>query len=77
VPTEVLLVQERMGAKVRRVRRAGFEQVFQATAQMVLVWQERAQMRQALQHLDDRMLRDIGLSRAEAEREANKPFWHK
>jgi uncharacterized protein YjiS (DUF1127 family) len=25
--------------------------------------------------LDDRLLRDVGLSRAEAEREAHKPFW--
>jgi len=28
-----------------------------------------------LRDLDDRMLADIGLSRAEAEREGSKPFW--
>jgi len=25
--------------------------------------------------MDDRLLRDIGLSRADAKREINKPFW--
>ena len=38
-------------------------------------WRERSQQRQALFRLDDRMLRDIGLSRSEVEREASKPFW--
>ena len=41
----------------------------------LLLWQERASQRQALSSLGDRMLRDIGVSRAEAEREAGKPFW--
>ena len=36
---------------------------------------ERARQRQVLAALDDRVLRDIGLSRAAAEREAGKPFW--
>lgn len=31
--------------------------------------------RRALHELDDQQLRDIGLTRAEAEREANLPFW--
>jgi uncharacterized protein YjiS (DUF1127 family) len=35
----------------------------------------RWRQRQALRALDDRLLRDIGLTRAEAEREARKPFW--
>ncbi len=41
----------------------------------LLLWQERASQRQALSSLDDRMLRDIGVTRAEAERESGKPFW--
>lgn len=41
----------------------------------LLVWQERAVERRRLFDLDQRMLRDIGLTRAEAEREAAKPFW--
>ena len=36
---------------------------------------ERRCQRRALADLDDRSLRDIGLSRHQAEREAAKPFW--
>jgi uncharacterized protein YjiS (DUF1127 family) len=36
---------------------------------------ERSRQRQVLLTLDDRLLKDIGLSRAEAMREARKPFW--
>ncbi len=38
-------------------------------------WQQRVQDRAALASLDDRMLQDIGVSRSEAAREYNKPFW--
>ncbi len=41
----------------------------------LLLWQERADERAHLASLDDRLLRDMGLSRAEAEREAAIPFW--
>ena len=40
-----------------------------------LEWRERARQRHALARLDDRMLRDIGLSRADVYREYRKPFW--
>lgn len=39
------------------------------------IWQVRARQRRDLLDLDDRLLRDIGINRAEAEREASKPFW--
>jgi uncharacterized protein YjiS (DUF1127 family) len=35
----------------------------------------RQQQRTNLAALDDRMLRDMGISRLEAERESRKPFW--
>ena len=38
-------------------------------------WQQRTVERQALLALDDRMLRDIGLERADALSEGQKPFW--
>ncbi|HEY5598554.1 MAG TPA: DUF1127 domain-containing protein [Kiloniellales bacterium] len=44
-------------------------------ANLLLTWQERAAERHALASLETRMLRDIGLSRADALREAAKPFW--
>ncbi len=42
---------------------------------LLLTWQERAAQRQALRQFDDRMMRDIGVSRADVERECRKPFW--
>jgi uncharacterized protein YjiS (DUF1127 family) len=40
-----------------------------------LAWHDRARERRALMELSDHMLRDIGISRAEAHGEAAKPFW--
>jgi uncharacterized protein YjiS (DUF1127 family) len=42
---------------------------------LVLSWIERARQRQTLAELDDQMLRDVGITRVEAAREAGKPFW--
>lgn len=39
-------------------------------------WIDRARERRALAKLDCRMLADIGVTRADAETEADKPFWH-
>jgi uncharacterized protein YjiS (DUF1127 family) len=44
-------------------------------ADTVLTWHERARMRRQLLSLDDRLLRDIGLTRLDARSEAEKPFW--
>lgn len=43
--------------------------------QTLMLWSERRRQRQALAGLDDAMLKDIGLSRADALFEADKPFW--
>lgn len=45
------------------------------TGSLLLRWWERIDGRHRLGHLDDRMLRDIGLCRGEAERERRKYFW--
>ena len=39
------------------------------------MWLERSRQRMALAELDDRLLRDIGVTSAQARREAAKPFW--
>ncbi len=39
------------------------------------VWRRRFHDRRALATLCDRSLRDIGLTRHDADREARKPFW--
>ena len=38
-------------------------------------WRRRKNSRLELARLDERMLRDIGLTRAEVDHEINKPFW--
>jgi uncharacterized protein YjiS (DUF1127 family) len=38
-------------------------------------WGARRRQRRALRRLDGRALQDLGLSRADVEREAAKPFW--
>jgi uncharacterized protein YjiS (DUF1127 family) len=42
----------------------------------VLAWLDHARQRRHLGELDDRLLRDIGLSRTEVEHEISRPFWH-
>jgi uncharacterized protein YjiS (DUF1127 family) len=42
---------------------------------LLLDWQERARQRRRLREMDDRLLRDIGLTRADVELEAAKPCW--
>ncbi|WP_428604577.1 DUF1127 domain-containing protein [Sedimenticola sp.] len=43
--------------------------------ELITIWYQRQRQRRALLQLDERMLSDIGISRSEAESEANKPFW--
>lgn len=43
--------------------------------QIIVIWQERAEQRHALRELGDHMLKDIGVSHADAYKEASKPFW--
>jgi uncharacterized protein YjiS (DUF1127 family) len=41
----------------------------------ILTWSERVRQRRALRALDEWVLKDIGLSRADVMRESDKPFW--
>jgi uncharacterized protein YjiS (DUF1127 family) len=43
--------------------------------EVLLTWSERARQRRELASLDEKLLRDIGISRADAIGEAAKPFW--
>lgn len=65
-----------------RAVRQGFLWFFGAVAfackgssRSIALWRHRVRMRRHLARMDDRLLRDIGLSRADAKREINKPFW--
>ena len=43
--------------------------------ELVACWRRRAHERRLLAAFDDRVLRDIGISRVDAARECSKPFW--
>lgn len=57
-------------ARPRRGLRQALAARLVRAADAVLSWQERARQRYHLEAMDDRMLKDIGLSRADVEREA-------
>ena len=62
----------------RRVARAGHRSASQAAGHVwarFREWRRRARDRASLAALDDRMLADIGITRADAEYLSNKPFW--
>jgi uncharacterized protein YjiS (DUF1127 family) len=60
----------RIGFRWHGVRRA-----MAACAYMIARWRDRARQRRFLAAMDDRLLSDIGVTRIEAEREYEKPFW--
>lgn len=43
--------------------------------QTLLTWQRRASERSCLARMDERALKDMGITRVDAWREAKKPFW--
>lgn len=49
--------------------------IFVTCAQSIGHWIERRGQRRALAGLEDYRLKDIGVSREQADREARKPFW--
>ena len=42
---------------------------------LLLTWSDRMRQRRHLAELDDRLLQDIGVSRADIEVEISRPFW--
>jgi uncharacterized protein YjiS (DUF1127 family) len=46
-----------------------------SAVRLVWFWMERSRQRRALAELDDRLLRDVGLTRDDARRECANPFW--
>jgi uncharacterized protein YjiS (DUF1127 family) len=59
----------------------GLVERFEAAADKVVgtfrVWTSRSRDRQQLGRMSDRMMQDIGLTRADVELELNKYFWQK
>ena len=48
---------------------------YTAFSQILATWRRRARERRELATLDARTIQDLGLSSAEIQFEANKPFW--
>jgi uncharacterized protein YjiS (DUF1127 family) len=59
----------------RRPQRRAERDVARRVLETWREWRRRAQGRAELAGLDDRMLKDIGLTRSDAEFLSNKPFW--
>jgi uncharacterized protein YjiS (DUF1127 family) len=55
--------------------RSAARHALMGVVEALLAWHDRARERRALMELSDQMLRDIGISRAEARGEASKPSW--
>ncbi len=60
----------------RRTTRSDIGGWLARTIDALLDLQERSRQRRALGRLDDRLLKDIGLSRSDVDRELDKPLWH-
>lgn len=64
----------RVGPSPRRAARLRAGRIARATATL-REWRRRSRGRDELAVLDDRMLRDIGITRADADFLSSKPFW--
>jgi uncharacterized protein YjiS (DUF1127 family) len=68
------------GARARQARsphRRGWLSSPRRMFDLLAAWQERRRQRDRLQRLDDRLLKDIALTRADIEREIRKRFWRR
>jgi len=63
------------GAARRRQARHWLQHALDGCLATLTEWRHRSRTRGELAKLDERMLRDIGITRVDAWREANKPFW--
>ena len=64
----------------QRVRRRAMPSLREAPSRIFAAlqeWRRRCRDRAELARFDERMLSDIGITRADVWREINKPFWRK
>jgi uncharacterized protein YjiS (DUF1127 family) len=68
-----------LGTKLVVLRRREHDLAFggpiTAIVERMQTWRDRARQRRSLSQLDDRLLRDIGITRYDVLIEAGKPFW--
>jgi uncharacterized protein YjiS (DUF1127 family) len=68
---QILCRHEPASAVAREMPRGRFDRALSSLRR----WLDRADQRAALNDLDDYLLRDIGITRAEAQAETRKLFW--
>jgi uncharacterized protein YjiS (DUF1127 family) len=59
------------------VRRADPLGLLGDVIELALVWLQRSRERRELGTFSDHMLKDLGVSRADIDREVSKPFWRR
>jgi uncharacterized protein YjiS (DUF1127 family) len=66
-----------LAPRPRRIRRlaAGLATLLLRFVDLVQACQQRGRERRQLDYLGDHMMKDIGISRADIEREVSKPAW--
>jgi uncharacterized protein YjiS (DUF1127 family) len=66
-----------LAPRPRRIRRfaAGVATLLLRFAELIQAWQQRGRERRRLDYLGDHLLKDMGISRADTEREVSKPAW--
>jgi uncharacterized protein YjiS (DUF1127 family) len=74
IPLDTRLARGTAPGVGARVLRRSFD-ALRRTIAMLREWRWRARSRAELARFDDRMLRDIGITRVDALYEINKPFW--
>lgn len=62
-------------AAASRAAASGLGRSFRSILNRLARWRERYEQRTHLASMNERMLKDVGISRADAVREARKPFW--
>jgi uncharacterized protein YjiS (DUF1127 family) len=62
-------------ARTRHSRRYRINDAVQRGLATLKLWARRIRERRELARLDDRMLKDIGITRADAMFASEKPFW--
>lgn len=69
------LLTPSMARQLRRGRPADRRGLAMRFVNVLETWLERRRQRRTLLELNDHLLKDIGVTRLEAQREGHKPFW--
>ncbi|WP_448189599.1 DUF1127 domain-containing protein [Azospirillum sp. sgz301742] len=67
----------RPSSQPQTIRTAAAPPWITAAVAMLSAWAQRRRQRRALAALGPGLLRDVGLTRADAMRESGKPFWRR